>query len=93
MEARSSGLRSLALLPLNLNSSSVTRSRRHSIPSDAVIVLSEGEVREAASRDELFEHPKDPYTQSLLSAVPDLREHDYPGSWGPSPLVPSMEGA
>ena len=61
--------------------------------SDAVIVLSDGEVRESASRDELFERPKDPYTQSLLNAVPDLREHDYPGSWGASPLVPSMEGA
>jgi ABC-type oligopeptide transport system ATPase subunit len=35
-----------------------------------VAVLRNGTVVEQASRDELFEHPRHPYTQQLLAAVP-----------------------
>lgn len=38
--------------------------------SDWVIVLYLGKVMESASVEELFNNPKHPYTQSLLSAIP-----------------------
>ncbi len=37
---------------------------------DRVIVLYLGQVMEAASCEALFKHPKHPYTQALLSAIP-----------------------
>lgn len=40
---------------------------------DRVIVLYMGKVVESASVEELFHHPKHPYTQALLSAIP--RQH------------------
>jgi len=40
--------------------------------SDRVIVLYLGKVMELASVDELFNHPKHPYTQFLLSAIPSM---------------------
>lgn len=38
--------------------------------ADRVIVLYLGKVMETASTEELFENPKHPYTQALLSAIP-----------------------
>lgn len=37
---------------------------------EKVIVLNRGRVVEFGSRSDVFDHPKDPYTQSLLAAVP-----------------------
>lgn len=42
---------------------------------DRVIVLYLGQVMEAAPTAELFSHPRHPYTQALLSAIP----RDHPG--------------
>jgi oligopeptide transport system ATP-binding protein len=44
--------------------------------SDRIAVMSEGSIVELAAADALFESPSDPYTQTLLSAipVPDPRE-------------------
>lgn len=41
---------------------------------DRVIVMYAGQVVEEATVEELFQHPKHPYTQGLLSSIPDMRE-------------------
>jgi peptide/nickel transport system ATP-binding protein len=38
--------------------------------SDQVMVMNEGEIIEIANSDEIYKHPKMPYTQRLLAAIP-----------------------
>ena len=38
--------------------------------SDQVIVMNEGEIVEIADSDEIYKHPKMPYTQKLLASIP-----------------------
>ena len=38
--------------------------------SDEVMVMNEGRVVEIADADEIYRHPREPYTQRLLSAIP-----------------------
>lgn len=61
--------------------------------SDSVLVMHQGEIREAAARDELFFRPRDAYTRGLLEAVPDLRDGDYPGADRLLELGATREGA
>lgn len=43
--------------------------------SDRVMVMYLGEVVELTSRDELFDRPMHPYTQALISAIPEPNPH------------------
>jgi peptide/nickel transport system ATP-binding protein len=38
--------------------------------SDEVMVMNQGEIVEIANSDEIYLHPRQPYTQKLLSAIP-----------------------
>jgi peptide/nickel transport system ATP-binding protein len=38
--------------------------------SDQVMVMNDGEIVEIANSDEIYRHPKMPYTQRLLSSIP-----------------------
>jgi len=38
--------------------------------SDEILVMSEGKVVEIANSDELYRHPREPYTQRLIASIP-----------------------
>jgi peptide/nickel transport system ATP-binding protein len=42
--------------------------------SDRIVVMKDGRVVESGAADEVFEHPRDPYTQRLLTALPRLAQ-------------------
>jgi peptide/nickel transport system ATP-binding protein len=43
--------------------------------SDQVMVMNRGEIIEIADSDEIYRHPREPYTQKLLSAIPKGWQH------------------
>ena len=43
--------------------------------SDQVMVMQHGQIVEVANADQLYQHPKHPYTQQLLSAIPSTLHH------------------
>ncbi len=44
--------------------------------ADRVIVMYAGQIIEEASAEEIFAHPKHPYTQALLNTVPTIRDEE-----------------
>ena len=42
--------------------------------SDRILVMKDGRVVESGTADEVFEHPQDPYTRRLLTALPRLAQ-------------------
>jgi peptide/nickel transport system ATP-binding protein len=43
--------------------------------SDEVMVMNQGEIVEIANSDEIYRHPRQPYTKKLLSAIPQGWHH------------------
>jgi len=43
--------------------------------SDQVMVMNQGEIVEIADSDEIYRHPREPYTQKLISAIPKGWHH------------------
>ena len=60
--------------------------------SDRIMVMYLGKIVESAPAHELVKNPRHPYTRALLSAVPDVKEHDKESivltGDVPSPLAP-----
>ncbi len=50
--------------------------------ADRVAVMYRGKIVETAPADEVFDHPKDSYTQALLASVPSLLKGALPGARG-----------
>jgi len=48
--------------------------------SDQVMVMNDGEIIEIANSDEIYRHPKMPYTQRLLAAIPKGWHGDHRGA-------------
>ena len=40
--------------------------------SDRIIVMNKGKIEEAGPADEIYDHPKSPYTQRLIQAIPQM---------------------
>ncbi len=47
--------------------------------ADRVVVMRDGAIVEQGTRDEVFDHPREEYTRSLLSAIPALESTDTGG--------------
>ncbi|WP_025137025.1 ABC transporter ATP-binding protein [Achromobacter sp. DH1f] len=47
--------------------------------ADRVVVMRDGGIVEQGTRDEVFDHPREEYTRSLLSAIPALESTDTGG--------------
>ncbi len=47
--------------------------------ADRVVVMRDGGIVEQGTRDEVFDHPREEYTRSLLSAIPALEATDSGG--------------
>lgn len=45
---------------------------------DRIVVMKEGEIVEEGTTEEIFAHPKHPYTKRLLNALPKLHEKKEP---------------
>ena len=45
--------------------------------SDKIMVMSQGQVRDYGSAEQVINNPTDDYTQQLLSAVPELGGERY----------------
>jgi peptide/nickel transport system ATP-binding protein/oligopeptide transport system ATP-binding protein len=41
--------------------------------SDRVVVMYHGSIVETGDKEEIYEHPRDPYTRKLLAAEPSIR--------------------
>lgn len=60
--------------------------------ADRIIVMKDGVVVEHGTSRDIYNHPKHPYTQQLLAAVPHLAEHvDDDGLAGPPRTVMMVE--
>ena len=42
--------------------------------SDRIIVMHEGHIIESGTADEIFHHPKEPYTRALVASIPGTRK-------------------
>jgi peptide/nickel transport system ATP-binding protein len=60
--------------------------------ADTVTVLRDGTVTEQADVDEIFDHPREPYTRELLSARPVLGSSGPPPAAQNSPVLLEVDG-